>query len=102
MSLAGVRRPVLPRSVLTTNADTANPTATISWRRIGRYSRSIRCSPGSYTLFYANQMAVLSRDRLGQGRGKPLVFLAVLLYRPSRHQVLQFLIRTQPQHLLAS
>ena len=53
-------------------------------------------------LLYACQMAILLRNCARQSRRQPLVFLAVLLDRAPRNEVLQFLVCPQPQHLLAT
>src|SRR6266487_1511317 len=104
VSLAGVRFPVLPTSTLTTNAEVAKRMATRICRRTGKYSLSIRNSlePAGFRLFYTSKMAILLGNRVGQSRRQPLVFLAVLLDRASRHEILQFLISSQPQHSLAA
>ncbi len=47
-------------------------------------------------------MAILLGDRAGQSRRQPLVFLAILLDRAARHEILQFFISSQTQHLLAT
>src|SRR4029453_17435896 len=105
VSLAGVRFPVLPTSTLTTNAEAAKRMATRICRRTGKYSRSIRNSlkrAGFGLLFYTRKMAIMLGDRTSQSRRQALVFLAVLLDRPPRHEILQFLISSQAQHFLAT
>src|SRR5262249_4788408 len=47
-------------------------------------------------------MAVLRRNRARQGRWQALVFLAVLFHGATRDQVLQFLVRAQTEHFLAT
>src|SRR5436305_6483111 len=56
----------------------------------------------SVPLFYASKMAILLGNCVGQSRRQPLVFLAVLLDRSARHEILQFLIGSQAQHFLAT
>src|ERR1044071_7346001 len=97
VSLAGVRFPLLPTSTLTTSAEAAKRTATRICRRTGKYSPSIRNSlePAEVQLLYASKMAILLGDCAGQSRGQPLVLLAVLFDRASRHEILQFLVSSQ-------
>ena len=47
-------------------------------------------------------MAVLRRDRLREGGGQALVFLAGLLHRATGDQILKFFIGAQTQHFLAA
>jgi len=47
-------------------------------------------------------MAILLRNCLSQSRRQALVFLAILPDRTPRHEVLQFLVGSQPQHFLAA
>src|SRR5919197_483656 len=47
-------------------------------------------------------MTILLGNRLGERRWQPLVFLAILLDRTARHEILQFLVRSQSQHFLAA
>jgi len=39
---------------------------------------------------------------MGQRRRKTLVFLAILLHRTARDQILQLLISTEPEHFFAT
>ena len=89
VSLAGVRFPLLPTSTLTTNAEAAKRMAT----RICRRPANIRLASGipgtrRFRLFYTSKVAILLSDRVGQSRRQSLVFLAVLLDRASRHEIL--------------
>src|SRR5438552_2946590 len=104
VSLAGVRFPLLPTKILTTNAEAAKRMATRICRRTGKYSPSIRNSleSGRVPLFYTSKMAILLGNCAGQSRRQPFVFLAVLLDRAPRHEILQFLISSQAQHFLAT
>lgn len=47
-------------------------------------------------------MAVLRSDRQGERGRKPLIFLASFFHGTPCHQVLQFFVGTQAQHLLAT
>src|SRR4030095_5073464 len=54
------------------------------------------------SLSYAGEMAILLGDCRGQSRRQALVFLAVLLDRAARDEVLQFLVGSQAEHFLAT
>ena len=47
-------------------------------------------------------MTILLCDRLSKSRRQALVFLPILLDRTTRHEILQFLVGSQPQHFLAA
>src|SRR5262249_17732818 len=47
-------------------------------------------------------MTILLCNRLGQSRRQALVFLTFFLDRAARHEILQFLVRSQTQHFLAA
>src|SRR6266516_3713644 len=93
-SLARVRFPRLPTNTLTSRAETANSIATRICRRTGKYSRSIRESGLNPIrreiagLSYPCEMTILLGNRIRQSRWQALVFLAVLLNRTARHEIL--------------
>ena len=47
-------------------------------------------------------MTILLSNRLRESRWQTLVFLAILLDRTPRHEILQFLVGSQSQHFLAA
>ena len=47
-------------------------------------------------------MTILLCNCLSQSRRQALVFLAILFDRTARHEVLQLLVGSQPQHFLAA
>ena len=47
-------------------------------------------------------MTILLGNRIRQSRWQALVFLAVLLDRAPRYEILSFLVSSQPQHLFAA
>jgi hypothetical protein len=51
---------------------------------------------------YADEMTILLGNRIGQSRRQALVLLAILLDRASSYEILQFLIRSQPQHFFTA
>ena len=122
-----VRRPALPRSTLTSRAETAKPIATTMWRSRGRYSRIMesrkpptngrsarllcgggcpgdgggpwRCAAAAAA---AGIWPFCGAIAAASAAGRPLYFLPVFLYRAARDKILQFLVGAQAKHFFAA